>query len=364
MQEGIAVENRRLILNYISDNPGSHQRKIARDLDIRLSTLRYHLDYLENKRSIVCQKQDNLKIYFVYDKIKPHEKVLIPLLQQKHYREIILVLISSPGLTFSQIVNRLSIGASTASKYINILEDRKILFHKKFGREKKYYLNDEKSVVGLLRTYKNFMADMSFEIRTPMNTIMGMTSLLIDEKLTPEQRDFVETIKASGEALMVLIDDILDFSKIEREKIELEVQTFDLRNCIEFPDCHVFFNYFADKDKACLRLEAYGGITEEEARRMDWLDYGVAICGNVARDGQRIVAENIPETPDPRTDLVKSFGICAYACHPLMNQGKVIGTLSFGTRSRSTFTKDDLDTMKTVADNISKAMARIKAGER
>jgi len=233
MQDGIAVENRRLILNYISDNPGSHLRKIARDLDIRLSTLRYHLDYLEKKRSIVCQKQENLKVYFVSDKIKPDEKVLIPLLQQQRYREIILVLINSPGLNFSQIANRLSIGASTASKYINILEDQKILFHKKFGREKKYYLNNEKSVVGLLRTYKNFMADMSFEIRTPMNTIMGLTGLLLDEKLTPEQRDFVETIRASGEALMVLINDILDFSKIEREKIELEIQTFDLRNCIE-----------------------------------------------------------------------------------------------------------------------------------
>ena len=132
---------------------------------------------------------------------------------------------------------------------------------------------------------------------------------------------------------------------------------------MDFLDCHVFFNYSADKDKACLHLETYGGIAEEEACRLEWLDYGAAICGNVAKDGQIIVAENIPQTADPRTDLVKSLGICAYACHPLLNQREVIGTLSFGTRSRSTFAIEDLNLMKTVADNISNAMVRIEAEE-
>ena len=233
MQNGTAFANRDLVCAYIADNPGSHLRKIARELNIRLSTLRYHLDYLEKKQSIVCQRQNNLKVYFPSGKLKPQEKILVPLLQQQRYREIILILINSPGLTSSQIAEKLTICSSTASKYINSLEDRKILFCRKIGRKKKYYINDEKSVVGLLKTYKNFMADMSFEIRTPMNTIMGMTSLLLEEKLTPEQRDFVETIKASGEALMAIMNDILDFSKIERENIRLEIQTFDLRNCIE-----------------------------------------------------------------------------------------------------------------------------------
>jgi len=212
MQNGTAIANRDLICAYISDNPGSHLRKIARDLDIRLSTLRYHLNYLEKMQSIVCQRQNNLKVYFPSGKLKPQEKILVPLLQQQRYREIILILINSPGLTSSQIAERLTICSSTASKYINSLEERRILFCRKIGRKKKYYINDEKSVVGLLRTYKNFMSDMSFEIRTPMNTIMGMTSLLLEEKLTPEQRDFVETIKASGEALMAIMNDILDFS--------------------------------------------------------------------------------------------------------------------------------------------------------
>jgi CheY-like chemotaxis protein/signal transduction histidine kinase len=233
MSREVQVENRSIILSYISDNPGSHLRKIARNIDISLSTLRYHLDYLEKKGEISCQKQSNLKVYFLSDKLKPHEKMLTPILQQKHYRDIILALIEAPGLTFSQIADKLSMGNSSASKYINHLEDQKILFHRKSGREKSYYLRDEKSIIDLLNTYKRFAEDVSFEVRTPMNTIMGMASLLLEGELTPEQRDFVETIKISGEALIAMVNDFLDFSKIDREKIELNIQTFYLHLCIE-----------------------------------------------------------------------------------------------------------------------------------
>lgn len=170
-----------------------------------------------------------------------------------------------------------------------------------------------------------------------------------------EAEDALKKSLARFELLTVTAGELLQST--EPQKVVESV----CRKVMEYLDCDAFFNFLVDEQAGKLHLNACAGIPEDEAKRIEWLDFGFAVCGCAARDGQRIVAEHIAITPDERTALVKSYGINAYCCHPLLGPGgKVIGTLSFGTCNRETFGEADLSLMKAVADQVAAAMIRLR----
>ena len=132
---------------------------------------------------------------------------------------------------------------------------------------------------------------------------------------------------------------------------------------MKFLGCDTFFNFLVDPDVGRLRLNACAGISADKAREIEWLDYGVTVCGRVARDCQRMIAEDIFNFPSPETELAKSFGIQAICCHPLIVRDRLIGTLAFGARSRPRFSVSDIEFMKTVADLVAMALNRFETEE-
>lgn len=107
-----------------------------------------------------------------------------------------------------------------------------------------------------------------------------------------------------------------------------------------------------------MKLGFMEGFDEDMIRRCLRLDFGQAICGTVAATQQAMHVTDIQRSFDPISELVRSAGINAYACEPLLVDGKLLGTLSFASRDRRSFDPEDLHFFKAIARLVARARAR------
>src|SRR5579872_4445586 len=125
----------------------------------------------------------------------------------------------------------------------------------------------------------------------------------------------------------------------------------------------VFLHYVLDRQTSTLHLRACMGIAEDKVAQVERLRLGEAVCGIVAQRQQALVMNELQHSDSEDAALVRSFGVQAYACYPLMIADKLLGTLSFGTRNRPHFSPDELEFLQTVSQYAAIAVNRIRMEE-
>jgi predicted transcriptional regulator len=149
---------RRKIYEFVKKNPGLHMRELQRRLDIPLSTLEYHLDYLQ-RRDILVMEDDRRYCRYFGENLDEVDRRVLSALRQKRMREIILLTLSDEMKCFKDLKDEIGIAASTLSSYLKNLENREILERTRVGNETCYSVNNEDNVIRSLLIYQSSFVD-------------------------------------------------------------------------------------------------------------------------------------------------------------------------------------------------------------
>jgi predicted transcriptional regulator len=154
----IELETRRRIYEFVVANPGSHLRAIKEELDMPMGQLEYHLHYLE-QRGLLDAKEDRYYKRFFPSEMSATDRRVLSAIRQEKPRQIVLLVLQSPGVDHRSIQEALGIGASSLSFYMKDLIEKEVIEKRRKGRRSLYSVADVERVVKLLITYRPSFLD-------------------------------------------------------------------------------------------------------------------------------------------------------------------------------------------------------------
>ena len=151
-------ERRRRIYSTIETTPSIHLRELQRVLNMPLTTLEYHLNYMTRKKIIFAEADGYHRTYYIKP-LDPEDKKVLSALRQKRMREIVLIILASQKAKYQSLSDELKLPHSTLSFYLKYLVDHEILAREKIGYENVYTVRDEDRVAKVLIAYKSSFSD-------------------------------------------------------------------------------------------------------------------------------------------------------------------------------------------------------------
>ena len=190
-----------------------------------------------------------------------------------------------------------------------------------------------------------------------------------------------ESVESHSDMILLAIEDITERKQAEfalemkNERLHLLWETAGVLLSATDPDAMLhgllakvgpqlgvdaYFNFMVDDRGDALRLVSCEGIPKETVHTIERLEFGKSICGTVAFLRQTLVVTHIQQSDDPKAELVKSLGLRAYVCNPLICDNLLLGTLSFGSRSKDEFDPDELAFLQTISQYVAVAYAKLR----
>ena len=194
-------------------------------------------------------------------------------------------------------------------------------------------------------------------IRSPAGDVENLVVLCQD---IHERKRAEENLRKRGERLQLLSDTLAQLlSADDPDTIVREL----FPKVAAHLGVDTYFNFMVNETGDALKLHSYAGVSDGNARAIQRLELGEAICGTVAQTRQPIHVTDIQNSKSDKAGLMRDFGLQCYACNPLIVGGRLLGTLSFASRSRKAFDEDELQFLQIISQHTAVALERLQSAE-